>query len=369
MINEEPTATTNEPKAPFFMLRAEESKPLALMCIAMADGMKTRGELKSEELLNGEFLEAFNRLKERLYSMKEVKDEDGNYLGQEIPLDVHESYAMMYSIVTPFYRLKAHVNRPTEKRDPHTEEMYYQLKDDAAALLQRLTKAWHYFDYGLQTLEEVFDIKFAARELKVDDKEIITTITLNQNNTQLFAFMFQWFDYLALIPDKYDFAYRFLNCQFIHVNDYMALKEKLLPKKKRKNLQLTLRDNISLYLMLNLYGRMFLSDAAKCFEEVGAEADAARPVSPPNKNIRNYFLRDPGGAAKTYEALGIKVDTDGTVHTSAKDMRDYFLKFGDQFIAEIRKQMKELPDDNKIFEEYIKRVDTWNTEETKPTNA
>jgi hypothetical protein len=352
---------------PFFTLTAEETHPLAVMCIGLTESMKAQGKIsKQADLLKGEFLDAFKRLKEKLLTMKEETDENGDIVGQEIALDVQESFAMQYCIAIPFYGLKAHIDTPPEKRTGLTPEeweetanIFYELKDEAAALLTRLTIAWNYFEFGLQTLEEVFGIKLAVRPLKVDDVNEVAVITRNEHNSHLFGFMFHLLDAMELYQDKYEFARRLYSCQFIHITDYNALKAKLLAENKSKEISLTLRDNITLYCTLSLTGIFFLSDGSGFYEEVAAEADANRPKPTPSQSVRDFFRKDREKAAKTYAAMGIKADPSGIVHTSANDLRDFFLKFSDQFRAEMRKNMRKLPFVNKIFTEHIECVKQW----------
>lgn len=369
MTNEEPTITTNEPKAPFFTLYAEEVHPLALMCMAMADSiMKDRKKFAHLAVLEGEFLQAFNRLKERIFTLTMGKEE---YVPADVPLDAIEGFALMYGVSTTYYGLKGHMILPKEQRNPisaddeaEIETLYYELKDGAANLIERLTIACGYIDYGLQTLEEVFERHIAARPLQVDDKRRTATLPLNEPNINLLGFIFHFFTLLEFDQEKYDFAYRFFHSQFIHINDYNALKAKLLPALKRKRIDLTLKDNISLYYTLNLFGRVFVSDAAQCFEEVGVNVDA-EAANDPNRNVKALT---PQGV-KNLQAIGVQADEGTIFNATSKDSRSLLLTWNDNFIASMHKHIQKRDEDNKIFEEYIKRVDTWDTINTKATDA
>jgi hypothetical protein len=360
---------TTEPIAPFFTLKAEEVHPLVMLCISMADNvMKDRVKFPNFAPLEGDLLQAFNRLKDRIYAMQ---DEQGEFVPADVPLDVKESAALMYAISITYYALKGHIILPKEQRNPISDDaqadiegIYFGLKDDAANLLDRLTVACGYIELGLQALEEVFDRHIAARELKVDDKRRTATILFNDANTKLLNFIFHFFDLLAFDQEKYDFAYRFFHSQFIHMNDYNALKAKLLPALKRKNIDLTLRDTISLYYTLNLFGRAFVSDAAKCFEDVGKDMDA-KTVANPNKVVT--VLNSEG--VKNLQTIGVQANEGTHFSATSKDARSLLLTLNDNFIADMHKLIKKRDEDNKIFEEYMKRVDTWNTKDTKAHDA
>ncbi len=314
--------TGTETPLAFFTLAADEIHPLALLCLSMTEEMMKGEDTKATALLPGEFLNGFQRLRDKLYDMT---DADGDIVPADVPLDNYEAFAMMHAIVQPFYRMKGHLLLPQKDKKPissdqeaEIETLFYDLKDQASDLLWRITQAWGFTDYGLRTLEEVFDQKLAVRQLQVDDKDEMVCITINEHNSMLFAFMFQWLDFMEYYQEEYTFAKRFYTCQFIHLEDYRALKGKLLPKKKRKKIPLTLRDNITLYSTLNLLGRFFLSDASDVYADMGKQIDAEK-----------------------------------TIPTSTKDVRNFFLKFSDDFMGLMKTQFA----DNKLFLQYIDRID------------
>ena len=232
--------TDTETPLTFFTLAAEEIHPLTLLCLSMTEEMMKAEDTKPTASLQGEFLKGFQQLRDRIYGMTDV---NGDIVPADVPLDTYEAFAMLHSIVQPFYRMKGHILLPQNKKKPissdadaEIEALFYELKDDASDLLWRLTQVLNFTDYGLQTLEEVFDQKLAVRQLQVDDKEEMIAITINEHNSRLFAFMFQWLDFMEYYQEEYTFANRFYTCQFIHLEDYKALKEKLLPKKKKKKI-------------------------------------------------------------------------------------------------------------------------------------
>jgi hypothetical protein len=311
--------------ASFFTMEAREVDPLCLLCVTMTDSMMKDERWKASTLLQGELQEGFYRLKEEIYKLR---NKDTNKMQvKDIPLDPFMSFALMHSIVQPFYRMKGHILLPASEKEnisaaseDDIESAFYGLKDDAADLLMRLTKAFSYLDYGLQTLEEVFDIHMAVRQLKADNTEELTTITRNELNTKGLTWIFTMFDTIELYQEEYDFARRFYSCQFIHISDYKELKEKLLDKKRKKKVSLTLLNTIILYCMLDLAGRLYLSDAAQYFEKAGEELDTE----------------------------------DGQVGAS-NQVRDFFLKFYDNFRTEIKASLA----NNEVFMKEIERSKTW----------
>jgi hypothetical protein len=360
---------TTEPITPFFTLMAEETSPLVMFCIPFVDAaMNDKKKFPNLAPLEGELLQAFHRLKDRLFAMTNEKEE---FVAAEVPIDLHESAALMYSVANTFYALKGHIILPKEQRNPISDEaqaeietIFYELKEQAGNLMERLTIALGYVDLGLQTMEEVFDRKIASRELKVDDKRRTATITFNDTNTKLLGFIFHFFDLLEHDQAVYDFAYRFFNSQFIHMKDYLELKAKLLPALKRKKIDLTLRDTISLYYTLNLFGRVFVSDAAKCFEDVGKNVDANAAKNPNNP----VDILTPQGV-KNLQTIGVQAEAGKPFSATSTDSRSLLLTLNDQFIADMRKLMKKRDEDNKIFEEYMERVNQWDTKDTKANNA
>ena len=291
----------------------------------MTDSMMKDDRWKQTTLLQGDLLEGFYRLKEQINNLRNQETNEMEL--KDIPLDVFMGIAMMHAIIQPFYRMKGHILlSPSEKEnisaesEADIESAYYGLKDAAADLLIRLTKASNYMDYGLQTLEEVFDTKIAERPIKADNIKELTHIIPNDFNMKAFKWMFSMFDALELYQEEYDFARRFYSCEFIHINDFKILREKLVPKKVKKKIPLTLYDNIILYCMLNLAGRLYLSDAVQYFEEIGEQLDA--------------------------QQVG---------NTTTKQVRDIFLKFCDNFRIEIKTALAK----NELFMREIVRTNNW----------
>ena len=280
----------------FFTIQAKDVSPLCLVCVTMTDSMMKDDRWKSTTLLQGNLLEGFYRLKEQLDKLRNSEGEEIEL--KDIPLDVFMGIALMHAIIQPFYKMKGHILLPESEKDKISAEseeeiqsVYYGLKEAAADLLTRLTKASNYMDYGLQTLEEVFDLKIAERPIKADNIKELTHITPNDFNMKAFRWMFTMFDTLELYQEEYEFARRFYACEFIHISDFKSLKEKLVPEKIKKKIPLTLRDTIVLYCMLNLAGRLYLSDAVQYFEDVAEQLDAQRTVNTTTTQVRDVFLK------------------------------------------------------------------------------
>jgi hypothetical protein len=279
---------------PFFTLTSEETCTVAFMCVSMTHGMTKRENTKKNALLTEEFGEAFDELRSRLMAMQ---DEKGMSKPEPLDLDRKMAFAMLHSIVQPFYMMKGHLTLPKEQRkntpeiEKEIEDMFYGLKEQAADLAARLTEALGYLDYGLKTLEEIFDIKIAERPLQVDNEEEISTISVHEQNRHLFQWVYTCLDTMKPFQDDYEFAYDFYHCQFFHLSDYNAVREKLKPAVEGEVIDLTLRDCIVLYYTLSLAGKYFVNDVADFFDEMAKKADAERTTTVDTRDVRNFFLK------------------------------------------------------------------------------
>ncbi|MBL0308157.1 MAG: hypothetical protein IPP77_00185 [Bacteroidetes bacterium] len=285
----------------FFTLR-KDYVDVALMCMVMTEAMQTQKDTQKTALLTGDSQAAFKHLLQTLIGMI---DKNGQAKHRDLVLDRTMSFALMHGIVQSFYRMKGHLLLPKEERKPISDEqeaeienMYDEMKDPAADLLWELTEALNYLDYGLQTLDEVFDRKPAVRPLKVDNKEIIFEVTLKEADLRLFSWVYGNLEVLKNYKEDYDFAQRFCSCRFMHLSDYEAVKKKLNQKIEGEIIQLTLRDVIVLYYTLSLGSKLFVSDADAIFDELIKDSDRNDPQGD-LRIVRNHFLKLSDGILST----------------------------------------------------------------------
>lgn len=278
-----------------YTLRAEHNF-VALSCMDMTDALMKQEDSPKNQQLEPAIMEAYKKLHNTLLKMLDYKSGEMNT--RDVELDFKMSFALLHGIVKAFYRIKGHLLLPKDQRkeisdeaEEHIEEMYEELKEPAADLLWELTQVLKYPDYGLQTLEEVFDRKPAVRPLKVDNKEVVKEFTLNQNDTYLFAFAYMILDLMEDYKDEYDFPNRFYTCRFMHLSDYEAVKKKLNQQPAGTTVLLTLRDVIVVYYTLSLVGKFFVNDSDVIYDELAERIDARKDSPVTAREVRNFFLK------------------------------------------------------------------------------
>ncbi|MEI8203764.1 MAG: hypothetical protein WCH34_12160 [Bacteroidota bacterium] len=288
--------------------------------------------------LEGEFQEALLKLMAMMFNLTQTEEENDEEIGEEddeetevaeeYRLDFQESFALLHALVQTFYYIKRHLDLPPEKKDmlepefiEYLEFNFYNTKDIAANLIGDLSSALYYTDYGLQTLEDVFGIKWAVRPLKVDKTKEMSTLTINEDNQHLFSWAFSILDYLEFCQDDYEFAKHLYSCQFIHIEDYKYISKKLHQCKAGDKFSFTLYDTLCLYFALSIAGRMYVSDAADIYDDI-------------DKRIRE-------------ESPPLKVTT--------TQIRDFFLNFNVSFLADVKNSLSQ----NNEFQEQIKLIEQW----------
>jgi hypothetical protein len=246
----------------------------------------------------------------------------------EIAMNFHEAFGLLHSIVQTYYAMKRHIDLTNEQKaklEPgfieQVESLFNETKDNASDLLWRLTEKIYYTDYGLQTLELVFDKKLAIRPIQADKKKMFSTLTINSDNSKLFAWVFSQLNYLEYLQDTYVFARRMYSCQFFHIEDYKYIRDKLKDCKEGDVFDFSMYDSLCLYFSLSLCGLMFASDAADYLEDLEKE---------------------------------MKKEKD-EMDISIYQVRNFFLKFSVQFLSEMKNKLKR----RREFKKYSVIIDNW----------
>jgi hypothetical protein len=329
---------TGKQEPPVFIISSQKDMSIALLCLNMYKGIMEKKDAPFNRL-EGEYQDSLLKLMERVFSKIKLKEEaddtdeedeafENMVEGDEISMNYVESFGMMHSIVQTFYALKRHLDLPAEKKalwEPEfmeeVEILFNDNKDNAAELLWRLTEELFYTDYGLQCLEEVFDLKLAVRPLKVDKTKEISTLTINHDNIHLFSWTFSQLNYLEYCKDIYDFARRMYSCQFFYIEDYKYISKRLKDCKEGDKFSFTMYDTLCLYYSVSLCGLLFASDAADMLDEMDKKM----------KNEKNELT------------------------ITLYQVRNFFLKFSVTFLKDIKKKLSK----NDEFLKHIAVIDKW----------
>jgi len=323
-----------------FTLSKPEDLSIALLCFTIYKGfMETKAIYINH--LEGEYQESLVKLMDRVFALaqNEIEHEEDEENGDDndgyddnddnnIPLNYIEGFGLLHTIVQTFYYLKRTIDLPAEKKATmddqwlaNVEATFNDMKENAADLLWRLTEVLYYTDYGLQFLEEVFDLKPAVRQMKVDKTREISTLTINNDNLHLFSWTFTLLNYLEFCQDIYEFARRLYACQYIHISDYNYISNKLKDCKVGDEFPFTLYDTLCLYYSVTLCARLFATDAADLMIDLEKRMSEEK--------------------------------TEYTV--TLTQVRDFFLKFSTTFLSDVKTLLAK----NKEFQKEIKVIEKW----------
>lgn len=282
---------------------------------------------KKHIIYNEFFLEGFKNIKDKIDKIDFDKPEK-EIIFDKILLDKNMCLTLATAICMTYEFLKSGIFIKFDKKlsleDIHEnnehKEIFINTKEHVSVTLIKLVKLLGYPDFFLEILENVFEKKIAVRELKIDNIEPVISLPISEMISSLLIWVTTVVDGILLEHKKYKFAYNIINSQFINYKDYQYIINKLKNIKVGDNAIFTCYESVLLYLLLNLTGRFFLSNAVEYFELC-------------TKN----FTQNPDDAF------------DG------KEIRDFYLEGGDKLMA----KLKELLSSNKTFIEEIKRIETW----------
>lgn len=259
---------------PFFVLKVTDDFPITIMCLDSIEEILIEEGVMNAPILEDIFTKGYRKLKKVFPEIDFDKIED-YYKLKDIELDYDMCQAMMHIIITVFQDIKVECTKFIDKeKEPEAAakqedfiELFNEIKDEAADLLSRLTKALRHNDVGLKSLESIFERKIAERPIEIINDTEKYKMKFNKSLSIMFGLIFRIIDNLFEVSDKYKFAERVVNSQYINFSDYMIIRRKYENEKLNKVITFSEKEYIILYFILNIFGRYFVSDAVETYEQ------------------------------------------------------------------------------------------------------